>query len=156
MSDKVSSTKNDTYSHIIKVQRYLIKIVINLTTRSVYHDQTKFTDPELKIFSKFRDGNKIEFGTTEYLLRLTELKEALDHHYMHNSHHPEHYKDGINDMTLMDLCEMLCDWMASSESSKNGDILHSLEICRNRFNIDNQLYNVLKNTILEIKRLTDL
>ena len=38
---------------------------------------------------------------------------ALQHHYEDNCHHPEHYRNGIHDMNMVDLIEMLCDWRAA-------------------------------------------
>ena len=50
----------------------------------------------------------------------TKFKPAIDHHYANNRHHPEHWPNGINDMTLMDLIEMLADWKAATARNKNG------------------------------------
>jgi hypothetical protein len=78
---------------------------------------------------------------------LKDLKPTLDHHYSNNSHHPEHYKNGIDDMDLLDVIEMLMDWKASTERHDDGNIHSSLEINKNRFHISEQLYNILNNTI---------
>jgi hypothetical protein len=37
------------------------------------------------------------------------MAPALKHHYENNRHHPEHFKNNIDDMNLIDLIEMLCD-----------------------------------------------
>jgi hypothetical protein len=72
----------------------------------------------------------------------------VKHHYEVNSHHPEHYENGINGMTLVDVVEMLCDWKrrpATSDSSISGP-------CNNkeRFKISDQLSEILKNTVIEM------
>jgi hypothetical protein len=57
----------------------------------------------------------------EYKGFLKELAPALDdHHYPKNRHHPEHFEDGMNDMNLLDLIEMLADWKAASERHADG------------------------------------
>jgi hypothetical protein len=40
---------------------------------------------------------------------------ALVHHHTHNSHHPEHYPNGIYGMSDADLCEMVCDCTARAQ-----------------------------------------
>lgn len=40
---------------------------------------------------------------------LQAFKDALKHHHLNNSHHPEYYKDGIYGMSDLDICEMVCD-----------------------------------------------
>jgi hypothetical protein len=54
-------------------------------------------------------------------------------------------------MSLIDLIEMVCDWMAATMRVKDGDIYKSLEINQERFGIDEQLAGIIKNTVVEIK-----
>ena len=75
------------------------------------------------------------------------MKIALDHHYANNSHHPEHYPNGVDGMNLFDLLEMLLDWKAATERHADGDIAKSLEINRGRFKLSDQTVAVLDNTI---------
>jgi hypothetical protein len=75
------------------------------------------------------------------------MGEALKHHYRENSHHPEHYENGVDDMDLLDVIEMLCDWMAAVSRMKDGDIEKSIEINADRFGISEQLKSILINTI---------
>jgi hypothetical protein len=42
---------------------------------------------------------------------------------------------------------MTCDWIASAERSKNGNVMISLHVQKDRFKIEEQLYQILKNTI---------
>jgi len=46
------------------------------------------------------------------------MKPAIEHHYKNNRHHPEHFNNGIDEMNLVDLIELLCDWKAASERNK--------------------------------------
>lgn len=59
----------------------------------------------------------------------------------------EGVENGINDMDLVDLMEMICDWKAASKRHNDGNILKSLELNKDRFHIDAQLYSILKNTV---------
>ena len=76
------------------------------------------------------------------------MKPALDHHYENNRHHPEHFKNGIKDMTLIDLIEMFCDWKTSSERHESGSILSSIDINKERFGYSEELASILLNTAI--------
>ena len=142
----------ETSKHIAKVQKIIHKFIIGLLRRAENHDSAKLDDFEATLFAQHTDRlNEIEFGSEEYKQELAALQPALDHHYSLYSHHPQHYEAGINAMTLTDIFEMLADWMASSERTKNGDIFKSIEINAERFNISDQLKSILINTVYEMK-----
>ena len=115
------------------------------------HDASKLVSPEKDGFDKYTPMlAKMEYGSDEYKKCLNELQHPyLDHHYANNSHHPEHFKNGINGMNLFDVIEMLCDWNAAVKRNKNGDIEKSLEINKDRFKIEPDLYVVLGNTVVD-------
>ena len=76
---------------------------------------------------------------------------ALDHHYLYNTHHPDHYLNGIDGMSLFDLVEMLMDWKAAGERHPNGmNIARSIELSSQRFSVGGQLKQILLNTAKEI------
>jgi len=82
---------------------------------------------------------------------LEELEPALEHHYAHNSHHPEHYEHGVAGMTLADVVEMLVDWKAASERHDDDqDIYDSIEHNAGRFDLSDQLTQILRNTAEEL------
>ena len=142
----------ETQSHIDRVAKLLFRFSKNLDARGQLHDATKLVDPEKATFDemtpKLKDST---YGSEEYKGFLAAMKPALDHHYANNRHHPEHHKNGVNDMDLFDVVEMLCDWKAASERHANGDIDKSLEINAKRFGISCQLAAVLQNTIPALK-----
>ena len=143
--------KRDTLEHIHKVNSRMWQVRLELENRAGKHDLSKLEEPELSIFTEYTPRlAKLTYGSDEYKESLKGLGVALEHHYKHNSHHPEHHPNGINDMSLLDVVEMFCDWKASSERHENGDIRKSLEINKERFNISNQLYDILSNTIDEL------
>ena len=149
---KEYSSIPDTLKHIRRVQ-YLIKGVIDrLIIRAIYHDESKLSSPEMEIFDEYTPKLKdTTYGSDEYKLFMEEMTVALEHHYFFNRHHPEHFKGGVNDMTLVDLIEMLCDWKAATERHKDGDIHKSIEINSERFGITSQLKQILTNTIKELR-----
>lgn len=144
------STK-DTQEHINKVRTRLRECIGQLVARSWMHDASKLQSPEKEAFDEVTPQlHGLTYGSDEYKASIAKLGEALKHHYANNSHHPEHYADGIDGMTLIDLVEMLCDWKAASERHADGDIARSIEINRQRFAISDQLTNILGNTAREL------
>lgn len=140
--------ETETRKHQRRVAQILHLFVTKLLDRSDVHDDSKTEDPEVVIFAEFTAKLKgVTYGSPEYKEYLEQMKPALDHHYAKNRHHPEHYPEGVSDMTLIDLVEMLADWKAASERHDDGNILQSIEKNRKRFNIDAQMAAVLINTV---------
>ena len=144
-------SREDTLEHIYRVSDLLEEVEENFFDRSVVHDRSKLEDPEKEYFDTYTPMLKqLDYGTDEYKESLEKLQPALKHHYEHNRHHPEHWENGVNDMSLFDVMEMLIDWKASSERHESGDIWKSIEHNRKRFQISDQLYYLLKNTAKEM------
>lgn len=145
---KESDSTEATLSHIYRVRELIEQVKSILTQRSILHDKTKLEDPEKPIFDITTDRLKNStYGSPEYKSFLDDMSVALDHHYKNNRHHPEHYPNGIAEMTLIDLLEMLCDWKAATERHTDGDIRKSVVINRDRFNISPDIEKLLNNTI---------
>lgn len=136
-----------TLRHIETVRNYLNLCIRELLTRAERHDQSKLESPEREMFDewtpKLRDST---YGSPEYQNFLKELKPSLDHHYAHNRHHPEHFENGVKDMTLVDVLEMLMDWKASGMRHDDGDLFKSIEINQKRFGFSDELRQILENT----------
>lgn len=146
-----SESVKETKKHIKRVKELLSTICTKLRIRGDKHDASKLKEPEVSIFEEYTSKLKdTEYNSKEYKQYLKEMKPALDHHYKNNSHHPEYHKNGINGMSLIDILEMLADWRAATERNKNGDIKKSIEINSDRFNIDDQLKQILLNTVKEL------
>lgn len=145
----VAATNNETRKHILVVNQMIHKFVSALLYRGNMHDSTKMIEPEVEKFVECTPLlEKQSFDDPQYKQTLqTALKDALAHHYAHNRHHPEHFKNGIEDMNLVDLIEMFCDWKAASMRQKDGNLEKSIDIQRERFNIPLELVKIFKNTI---------
>lgn len=153
MSDEPYDSRSDTREHIIKVRQYLENCVNILNQRALQHDQSKLEDPEKEAFDRGTPGLKgLTYGSDEYKEAFAKygMKDAIKHHYAHNSHHPEHYALGVSGMSLFDVLEMLVDWKAASERHADGDFQKSLEINEQRFNISTQLQSILIQTSEEL------
>lgn len=140
-------SRPETYEHIATVQSNLIDVVKNLLNRVCYHDYTKLIEPELSGFNTHTPKLRgTTYGTPEYEKLREELNATLEHHYRHNSHHPEHYSNGIRGMNLLDLIEMLCDWEAATQRHHDGNLAKSIEINQKRFGYSDEMKDILMNT----------
>jgi len=138
----------DTLLHIKRVSELLTEACTELIQRANCHDDSKLKSPEKEIFDKWTPILKnIVYDSEEYKESLAKVDPALQHHYANNSHHPQHYPNGIDGMNLFDLIEMFFDWKASSERNKAGNIVTSIEKNQERFNMSPQLAQILKNTV---------
>ena len=137
----------DTLKHIKRVNELLGDASKELISRGQVHDDSKLVDPEKAVFDEYTPKLKNStYGSDEYNSFLKGMGEGLKHHYENNSHHPEHYENGIDGMDLFDLVEMLIDWKAAGERHANGSLPRSLEMNKERFKIGDQLQQILLNT----------
>jgi hypothetical protein len=140
----------DLIDHKRRVGGYLQNVANALFNRSVVHDNSKFSPEEYEPYEEaFPELQKYAYGTEEFKAALRKIKPAIQHHYENNDHHPEFFEDGISQMNLIQLVEMVCDWIAASERSQK-DIFEGLEMNKERFKIDDQLFAIIKNTVKEL------
>lgn len=153
-------SRPETQAHIGRVQYFMSRAIRNLRGRELQHDASKLVEPELSAFDIATPKLAgLEFGSEEYKQSLRDLGPALQHHYEHNDHHPEHYENGIRGMSLMALLEMLCDWRAASERVKQrtddpekmATFSSGLDFNKSRFNISDDLFEILLNTVRELE-----
>ena len=148
MDNELQFHVSETMKHKNKVKDYLLFVSKVLRLRGRKHDDSKLQEPERSIFARYTPKLRgCTYGSEEYKTFLREMKPALDCHYKINSHHPEHYSDGIRGMNLIDLMEMFFDWMAATERQDDGDIRKSIEINKERFGYDDLLAQIFNNTV---------
>lgn len=145
-------SRADTLDHIGKVRARLDEAIGELQDRQRAHDASKLVAPEKSGYDRLagllRGG---AYGSEAYHAILSEARETIQHHYANNSHHPEHYADGIAGMSLFDLIEMVADWKAASERTPGQEsIAPSLARSVERWGIAPQLAQILANTIKEM------
>jgi len=141
-------SRPDTYEHIHTVQSILGRVIADLLRRSHEHDRSKLESPEREVFDEFTPKLRAStYGSDEYKGYLRAMQAGLAHHYACNDHHPEYYDGGIKCMSLVDLIEMLCDWLAATQRHADGDIRKSIEINQKRFGYSDELKNILYHTL---------
>ena len=144
----IKECQHETHKHIKQVEHFIGIIMDELESRAEKHDGSKLISPEVEIFTEFTPKlANSTYGSDEYKKNLKGLGVALEHHYANNRHHPEHFENGIDDMNLVDIIEMLCDWKAASLRHKDGDINESIKINAHRFDYNEQLKKIFLNTV---------
>ena len=103
------------------------------------HDDSKFSEEEFEPYAQkwFGDGKK----TLEY-------EEAWKHHWMNNEHHPEYWLG--EDMPLIYILEMICDWGSFSTKSGNMHELSEFYYTKARDDEEKNLSDNTKAIIEEI------
>lgn len=141
----------ETFKHRLWVVYFALKCCKALLGRTIYHDASKFRNPERDSFriavSALED---LDYNSVEYKKWMDFLKDAVDHHYIANKHHPEHWKYGIEEMSSLDRLEMICDWKAATKRHRNGDIDKSFQINKGRFKIPTLIFESMLRDAREI------
>lgn len=151
LTPEQKATNYDTFRHIERVRNLINLFVLELLKRGETHDQCKLESPEVELFTEWTPKLAAStYGSAEYGQMLKSIAPALEHHYANSRHHPQHFKNGLNDMTLIDLVELFLDWKAASERHNDGNILKSIEINAQRFNLNPQLVSIFENTAKEL------
>lgn len=148
LTEEQQAVNFETMRHIELVRNLVDKIIIELMDRARKHDQSKLRPPEVELFTEFTEKLRgMTYGSQEYEECRAAMGPALEHHYANNRHHPEHFKGGINDMNIVDLLEMLCDWKAASTRHNDGNLRRSIEVNGDRFGMSPQLIKIFENSI---------
>lgn len=120
--------KAETEQHILQVGKLIALFCLQLLKRINTHDSSKFSKEE-------------SAGMVEVTAENREsLQSVYDYHRKHNRHHIE-YHGGVSNMTLIDIIEMLCDWIDSSD-----DIELSIETNQKTYGYSDELKHILINT----------
>lgn len=122
-AEMIAFYERRTQAHIERVRRNLTLLAeerecgAELLARGEVHDASKFGSAEripyiwLTEFHRCR-WRRIPFSYPDGME--TRVQTAIQHHLTTNRHHPE-FHDDPNQMTEVDLIEMVCDWTAMSE-----------------------------------------
>ena len=139
--------ENETLKHKIRVFQLMQLVVKELLQRAAYHDNSKLHEPEKSLLEEWTPKlGATTYGSPEYDKMKEELKPALDHHYANNTHHPEHFENGIQGMDLFDIVELFFDWKAASERHNDGNIYRSISVNKERFKMSDDLEKIFINT----------
>ena len=143
------STKEYIESHISRVQKWISKFSGILFVRGLNHDKSKLIEPEFSLWKKMDEEPRYPYGTKEYQEKIERHKKVFEHHYRYNRHHPEHWYGFYSEMDLIDIIEMLCDWLGYKEdiTLPEAEELVKQQCKRYKFNktFESLIFNTLKN-----------
>ncbi|MFA5132907.1 MAG: DUF5662 family protein [Candidatus Paceibacterota bacterium] len=141
----------DTLLHIGEVQENLEIFIGELRQRGLAHDRTKLQELEFDAFVSTRPKfKKANYGSPEYQECVDAIKPAIDHHYQLNRHHTAFHQEGINEMNLIDILEMVADWRAAARRSPTQTFEQSLDYAFNKYKIDEQLKGIILHTLKDL------
>ena len=127
-------------THTRSVRQSIAKVVSELICRSTIHDDKKLEEVDRRI-DRRRAINHLPYGSSERKEADEPYRDLNKKHYCQYRHHPEHFKNGIDDMNLVDVIEMVCDWAAYGNLDKN------LPVNQDKYCVSQQLMKLIKNTI---------
>lgn len=144
----MSKTDEIICKHIASVQLKLEKIKLELENRCRNHDASKLQEPEHSMWERVDREPRYPYGSKEYQEKMDRNWFVFDQHYKNNTHHPEHFTNGVYDMDLVDIIEMLCDWISYKKNISYNEAKDTIEKQSKRFHLDDQLCSILKNTLM--------
>ena len=152
-----------TAIHIKRVQKNL-QIVSNiypmlgiqLEKVATEHDKSKYGVNEFIPYVWLtwikKPGNKNFQYNKDKIDKMT--YDAWQSHIKDNPHHPEHHKN-VNDMTFINMIEMVCDWEAMSEEMGDDTMEWYNKNVPSRWKFNQNSQEIIKNIILQIKDYKD-
>lgn len=138
----------DTSAHKAVINRVGELLVEELNREIMQHDLSKYDEPEKSCYDKYIPMlREAKYGSKEYYeIREKMQKEGLDHHYQVNRHHPEHFKNGIADMTIVDLVMYFIDTYSASTKS-DTPYSEGVKINADKHKLPNELVQIFINTV---------
>ena len=143
------NTLNSILKHRQTVRERLLFLADELYKRAYHHDDSKLQLPEIKWLIEMDKEPRYEYGTPEYFEKMKRWDKFFKHHYENNRHHPDHFANGIEGMNLADLCEYIVDIISYYEELHVNNALDTVNKQKERFGFDEQLTQILKNTLIE-------
>ena len=103
--------------HCLSVMASVSEYADELRERARIHDASKFGTEERIPYIWLTEFHRCRYSGESFSYpegMAEQVRAAIEHHVKTNRHHPEFHPDP-NDMTDVDLIEMVCDWMAMSQ-----------------------------------------
>ena len=161
--DKLCNMADDTITHKKLVldnchimAKYLfsknkIELATQLLRRGCDHDNSKIEPEEFKRLSQILKSRKC-FTDAKESLSETE-RNAIKYHWEHNRHHPEYFENPSEEMTELDIIEMVCDWFARSLQYDTEFIPFVIERQANRFRFSDKKFKKILSYCELMERL---
>lgn len=131
--------------HIMTVQSLVRRLAYQLMLRADTHDLSKFAPDEFGGMIEIdRIADEQGLNSPAYMEALS--GGAIQLHQSRHPHHPEYHSRGIEDMSLLDIVEMVCDWKAANQLRGHPAWGESVQMMADRLNLSSE-YLFLINLI---------
>ena len=160
--DKLERMADDIITHKIyvlqicqKVFKYLCdnnqsQVGIDLLKRAATHDNSKFSESEFERMASILKTDEC-FKNAKYKLSKEE-RDIIRLHWKNNRHHPEHFND-INQMSDLDIWEMVCDWYARSLQYGTNFLEFVSTRQKNRFDFPEQQFEKIYKYCITVNEI---
>ena len=151
MNDRnIYDSTRDTLEHKANIEKVMAILIDDLVNRKQNHDNSKLEFTEKNGYDKFIPLLKdAPYGSKEYNdVRKEMMNSCLKHHYEVNRHHPEHFENGIEDFTIVDLLEYFSDTYAASLKS-DTPYSDGVKFNSKKHNLPDVLVKIFINTVNE-------
>lgn len=150
--DKLKQMANDTITHkkivldncllmaIYFIEKGKYEMATQILIRGSEHDNSKFDKDEFRKMSMLLKAESCRSFTNASTQLSPEEQKAIKYHWSHNRHHPEYFENPSEEMTDIDLIEMVCDWFARSLQFNTEFIPFILERQENRFHFSEKCF----------------
>ena len=148
----VMKTSRDVQSPTI--ENALTDTIMKLEIATEEHDTDKLKEPLKSSYDKYTEElNNLSFSSDKLSKLIDQYKEFSKSHYDNADHHPNKH-NGVQNMPIPNLIEMLCDWCArleqTSESNLRERIYAYIDKQAEELKFDNALASILKNSADDI------
>lgn len=143
------TTEEYIKKHIERVRKHLMTFTLLLHARAQNHDKSKLEEPEISWWTAMDKEPRYPYGSPEYIEKMKRWRFVFDHHYKYNRHHPEHFRLGIQEMNLIDVIEMLCDWIGYRDVLSITEAVNVVEQQMQRYGFSFDLSCIIKNTLID-------
>ena len=131
--------------HIMTVQGLLRRVARQLLNRADDHDLSKLAPDELGGMIEIDAiADRCGLNSPEYMAALS--GKAIKLHQSRYPHHPEYHSNGVEDMGIFDLIEMVCDWKAANQLRGHPEWEKSVDMMAERLSLSPE-YVLLINLI---------
>lgn len=136
--------------HIGRVQKWIAHFAQALFDRGSKHDASKLEFPELEGWTRMDLEPRYPYGSKEYEEKKERYEWLFHTHYSRNRHHPEYFEIHDNkafEMDMLDLLEMLCDWLGYRDSIRYTDATNLVDQQCERYGFSEEIHDLLLNTL---------
>lgn len=142
-----NQTKEYIISHKRAVQRWMQKFGIILLKRGEEHDNSKLEEPEFSGWCKMDEEPRYPYGSYEYNEKIKRFHPLFVEHWKKNRHHPEYFNYNFEDMDLIDMVEMLCDWLSYRDCITYSEASKLVSTQCDRYNFSDDVKELILNTL---------